>query len=111
MDNQTKLGKKVKDLKQFLNDFFSIYDKKVQKMNAEMLEKRNKELIESINTAKNDWMVAKNNFELATTDDNVDYYAYKIKACEVRYEALLKKAKEQGVKADVTGNNIGIDRM
>ena len=111
MNTQTKLSKKVKNLKQFLNDFFSIYDKKVHKANRERMAEKNRQLIESINTAKNDWMVAKNNFELATTDDTVDYYAYKIKACEVRYEALLKKAKEQGLKADVIGNNISRDRM
>lgn len=105
MNTETKLGEKVKSLKDFLNDFFSIYERRIHRENLAKKEESNRQLIDSINTAKNDWLTAQNNFELANSDETVDYYAYKIKACEVRYQALLKKAKEQGVKIN------SLDRM
>ncbi|HOQ36781.1 MAG TPA: YaaL family protein [Acetivibrio sp.] len=58
-------------------------------------EKEN--LIESINDAKKEWLSARNNFDHAVDSDIIDYYIYKIKAYQIRYEYLLKKAKEKGI--------------
>lgn len=58
------------------------------------------ELLESIQTAKNDWASANANFEYANDSQMVDYYTYNIKACEVRYEYLLRQAKEKGLRVD-----------
>lgn len=56
-----------------------------------------KELIECINRARNDWINANREFEYAQNDEIVDYYTYKIKACQVRYEYFLKLAKRKGI--------------
>jgi len=57
----------------------------------------NEDLIESINDAKKEWLSARNNFEQAVESEIIDYYIYKIKAYQIRYEYLLKKAKEKGI--------------
>lgn len=59
------------------------------------------ELLDSIRNARKEWINANNNFEYANEKEMVDYYTYKIKACEVRYEYLLRKAKEKGVKVEL----------
>ncbi|HHX18758.1 MAG TPA: DUF2508 family protein [Clostridium sp.] len=56
-----------------------------------------KELIECINRARNDWINANREFEYAQNDEIIDYYTYKIKACQVRYEYFLKLAKRKGI--------------
>ena len=91
------LSNKVRNLKEFLNDFIATKEMKIHKGELERQEENNRELIESIKTAKKDWMIAKNNYKIANSEENVDYYAYRIKACEVRYNALLKIAKEKGI--------------
>lgn len=58
------------------------------------------DLKESIRQAKLEWVTANANFEQAVDTSMVDYYTYKIKACEVRYQYLLKEAKEKGVKTN-----------
>lgn len=62
------------------------------------------ELIEGIKNARTEWVTANMNYEYADAAEMIDYYAYKIKACEIRYEYLLKKAKEIGVKVDTMEN-------
>ena len=57
-------------------------------------------LLECIKNARREWMSANTNFEYAVENDLVDYFTYKIKACEVRYEYLLKIAKERGITLD-----------
>lgn len=56
-----------------------------------------KELIECVNRARNDWINANKEFEYAQNDEIIDYYTYKIKACQVRYEYFLKLAKSKGI--------------
>ena len=58
-------------------------------------------LIESIKIARNEWINANINFEYVAESEIVDYYTYKIKACQVRYEYLLKKAKQCGIRAEI----------
>ncbi|MCX7712024.1 MAG: YaaL family protein [Clostridia bacterium] len=60
-----------------------------------------RELIESINNAKREWERATRNFEYADSQESIDYYTYIIKANEVMYEYLLKKAKEKGLRVEV----------
>jgi hypothetical protein len=59
------------------------------------------ELLESIKSAKKEWIDANINFEYVGEKDIVDYYTYKILACQVRYEYFLKKAKEKGFKGEL----------
>jgi len=57
-------------------------------------EEMMRELTENIQEAYNEWKNAMANFETAEGKEMVDYYAYKIKASEIRYDYLLRKAKE-----------------
>lgn len=56
------------------------------------------ELIESIKNARRDWICASSNFNYANDKETVDYYTYMMKACQIRYEYLIKKAKENEIK-------------
>lgn len=51
------------------------------------------ELVECLNNAKEELMIARANFDYADEEEMIDYYIYKIKACEIRYEYFLKKIK------------------
>lgn len=64
-------------------------------------EQDGRNLLKNIRQAKQEWMSAVSNFEQADDEDLIDYYIYKMKACQVRYNYLLKKAKELGLKQDV----------
>lgn len=69
------------------------------------------EIIESLKNARNEWMNANINFDYVSDQEIIDYYTYQIKACEIRYEYYLKKAKKFGLSADPlksSNNNIPI---
>jgi hypothetical protein len=55
------------------------------------------ELIKCLREAKAEWLNTSANFEQADNREIIDYYTYKLKACEIRYEYYLKKAKERGL--------------
>ncbi|TYQ14795.1 UNVERIFIED_CONTAM: uncharacterized protein DUF2508 [Acetivibrio alkalicellulosi] len=61
-------------------------------------------LIECIKSARNDWIKASSEFEYAVDSDIVDYYTYKIKAYEVRYQYLIKLAKRKGITLEYIKN-------
>lgn len=88
-------------IKKYVNDLVVACGRKFNKKDT-LYEEQRRELIQNINIIKNEWEVAKNNFELANSKDSVDYYAYKIKAYEVRYQALLREAKEKGIRAPMS---------
>lgn len=60
----------------------------------------NQKLIDNIATAKKEWIKANNDFNYAVDNDMIDYYTYKIKAYQARYEYLIRIAKERGIKYD-----------
>ncbi len=64
-------------------------------------EKDKNVLLKHIKLARQDWLSALSNFEQAQDPDLIDYYIYKMKACQVRYNYLLKKAKEIGLKQNI----------
>ncbi len=57
------------------------------------------ELIKAITSAKNEWLDSVANFEHVYEENLVDYYTYKMKACEARYAYFIKKARDLGLKA------------
>ncbi|GAE89271.1 YaaL family protein [Acetivibrio straminisolvens] len=61
------------------------------------------ELLKCIKDAKREWIRANANFEHAVDSEIIDFYAYEIKALQLRYEYLLKKAKEKGIKVNEEG--------
>lgn len=68
------------------------------------------EIIESLKNARNEWMNANINFDYVSDQEMIDFYTYQIKACEIRYEYYLKKAKKFGLSAEPleSNNNIPI---
>lgn len=55
-------------------------------------------LLENIHQARQEWLSVVANFEQAENEDMVDYYIYRMKACQIRYNYLLKLAKETGLR-------------
>ncbi|MCE5286621.1 MAG: YaaL family protein [Pelosinus sp.] len=53
---------------------------------------------ETIEKARRDWVYAKWYFNAVTEPELIDYAIYMIKAAELKYIYLLKKAKQEGVK-------------
>lgn len=67
------------------------------------------ELIKAINDAKKEWIDSVAAFEHVYEDDLIDYYTYKMKACESRYAYFLRKARDLGIKAGVsTGEDASV---
>lgn len=60
-----------------------------------------KNLLENIQQARQEWLISAANFDQADNEDLVDYYIYRMKACQVRYNYLLKMAKETGLKQNL----------
>ena len=55
------------------------------------------ELMKTLIDARNEWLDAVRCFEHAYEEKLVDYYTYKMKACEARYTYFIKLAKEMGL--------------
>lgn len=60
-----------------------------------------KSLLESIHQARQEWLNAIENFNQAENEELVEYYIYRMKACQVRYNYLLKMAKETGLRQNI----------
>ena len=60
-------------------------------------EKKNNEIVDDLKKAQIDLDIAMNNYEFADEPDLVDYHTYNLKAAQMKYEYLLKKAKENGM--------------
>lgn len=56
------------------------------------------DMLEHIKNARTEWLHACMDFEYVDDQDIIDYYTYKIKACQIRYEYFLKKAKLKGLQ-------------
>ena len=55
------------------------------------------EVLKTLIDARNEWLDAVVCFEQAYEEKLVDYYTYKMKACEARYTYFIKLAKEMGL--------------
>jgi len=55
-------------------------------------------LFHNLDDARSEWMEAARNFDQVSEQDIVDYYIYRIKASQARYEYYLRKAKELHLK-------------
>lgn len=67
----------------------------MKKLNSSKKEKN--EMVDILKKAQIDLDIAMNNYEFADEPALVDYYTYNIKAAQMKYEYLLKKAKEKGM--------------
>lgn len=102
MDINPQKIRNVKNEKR--NIFFRKFNVKQEKVlnKAHLLTENisDSELIDSINNAKKEWLEATQNFEYVDNKEIIDYYTYKILACQIRYEYFLKLAKEKGYRGD-----------
>lgn len=55
------------------------------------------EILQAANQAREEWIDTINNFDYVCEDMLVDYYIYKLKACESRYTYFVKLVKEKGL--------------
>lgn len=60
----------------------------------------NNELIKNFNQAKKDLKWAENNYQFAQSVEAIDYYIYQIKACQSKFDNLLKQIKQMS-KIDI----------
>ncbi|HHV58821.1 MAG TPA: YaaL family protein [Clostridiaceae bacterium] len=70
-------------------------EKKVEQASEEV------ELLNMIDEAKRALDCAKMNFEEAKEKEIIDHYIYSIKACEAKYEYLMREAKRRGLRAGI----------
>jgi len=58
-------------------------------------------LLKSIQQARQEWIEAVENFDQADNNELIDYFIYRMKACQIRYNYLLKVAKEMGIRGEL----------
>lgn len=76
----------------------NIFDYLLEKLSkSKPYDEDTQNLLENLKNAQNDFKTAVANFEFAEEPELIDYYTYKIKATQTRYQYLLKKAKERGL--------------
>lgn len=80
--------------KEHSNIFNSLLDKLSK---SKPYDKDTQDLIDNLKNAQDDFETAVSNYEFAKEPELIDYYTYKIKATQTRYQYLLKKAKEKGL--------------
>ena len=88
-NNLTQIEKKENS-----NIFSHIWDKLLK---SPPYDNDTQDLINNLKNAQKDFESALSNYEFAKEPELVDYYTYKIKATQTRYQYLLKKAKERGL--------------
>lgn len=93
-------------MEEIFNDISSIDKKENSRIFNYLLDKISKskpydedtkDLINNLKNAQDDFETAVTNYEFAEEPELIDYYTYKIKATQTRYQYLLKKAKERGL--------------
>jgi hypothetical protein len=64
---------------------------------AALLSAEDRDLLRVTLEARDEWRDTNSNFDYVHEDMLVDYYTYKLKACEARYTYFLKLVKEKGL--------------
>ncbi|HEX2945334.1 MAG TPA: DUF2508 family protein [Clostridia bacterium] len=54
-------------------------------------------ILEAALEARDEWKDTSSNFEYVSEELLVDYYIYRLKACEARYTYFVRLAKEKGL--------------
>ena len=81
------------------SSIFKLLEKFSQQIEATSKVDENTELLADIKEAKNEWINAHSELDYTNEKEIIDYNIYKIKACQSKYEYLIRKAKERGLKA------------
>lgn len=61
------------------------------------LTAEDKEILNAAQQARDEWIETSANFEYVHEEMLVDYFTYKLKACESRYSYFVRLAKEKGL--------------
>lgn len=61
------------------------------------LTAEDKEILNAAQQARDEWIETSANFEYVHEEMLVDYFTYKLKACESRYAYFVRLAKEKGL--------------
>lgn len=80
----------------FLKKLFHNYEEEFEKPVPDSLL-----LLKSIKQARQEWIEAVTNFDQADNNELIDYFIYRMKACQIRYNYLLKVAKEMGIRSEL----------
>lgn len=78
----------MRGMNEFCNKFF-------KKFISEETEEE--KLIKNINNALCEMNYARNNFDMATGEDNIELAIYELSTAEIKYRNLLKEAKRLGI--------------
>lgn len=70
------------------------------KLKTTMMSAEDKELIMGALEARDEWIEVNSAFEHVHEEMLVDYYIYRLKACEARYSYFIKQIKERGLKVE-----------
>lgn len=65
----------------------------------EEFDKKKEDLINSLKLAQDELNEEIRNYEMAIENEYIDYYSYRIKAAQTKYQYLLKIAKKEGIRA------------
>jgi len=68
------------------------------------LKKEKDEVLNSIKDVRNEWKDLITKFEYVSEKELVDYYTFRLKACESRYSYFLVRARELGVRDSFLNN-------
>lgn len=61
------------------------------------LSAEDRDILEAALEARDEWISTVANFDHVSEELLVDYYTYKLKACEARYTYFVRLAKEKGL--------------
>jgi hypothetical protein len=64
---------------------------------ATALSNEEQELLRVTLDARDEWIQVSTNFEYVHEEMLIDYYTYRLKACEARYAYFIKLVKEKGL--------------
>lgn len=81
---------------------FAVRDKPSPECDFALQGRNEKEqLIEELNYAKSEWQTAQREFNSVNEKEIIDSCVYKMLSCRIRYEFLIKKAREMGISLDI----------
>ena len=87
--------------KSFLQDFVNnVFLQNKPPVDANTLDADSQDLLRQLELARREMEIADLNYEFANEDDLVDYYIYQMKAAEIKYQYLLKQARDKGIRSE-----------
>ncbi|RBP42868.1 DUF2508 family protein [Garciella nitratireducens] len=85
--------------KQWKEVLKTISKKTAEQLERERIRQEEKDFVQLINQAKEDWKNAQIYFEEVTDPDLIELAIYQMEAAKVFYMYLLKEAKRKGISA------------